>query len=46
MTGLEDRLAGGQDIVQVASVASFFVSRLDTLVDARSLLRGGKARQQ
>ena len=35
MTGLEDRLAGGQDIVQVASVASFFVSRLDTLVDAR-----------
>jgi transaldolase len=35
MTGLEDRLAAGKDIVQVASVASFFVSRMDTVVDAR-----------
>ncbi len=35
MTGLEKRLDDGEDIELVASVASFFVSRLDTLVDAR-----------
>ncbi|MDP7645057.1 MAG: transaldolase [Anaerolineales bacterium] len=35
MSGLEERLAAGEDISGVASVASFFVSRLDTLVDAR-----------
>lgn len=33
MVGLEQRLEKGQTIERVASVASFFVSRLDTLVD-------------
>lgn len=33
MAGLEDRLRKGQDISKMASVASFFVSRIDTLVD-------------
>jgi len=32
--GLEDRLARGEDISKLASVASFFVSRIDTLVDS------------
>lgn len=35
MDGLEQRLGRGEEIVKLASVASFFVSRLDTLVDAR-----------
>ena len=34
MAGLEQRLANGQSVEHVASVASFFVSRLDTLVDS------------
>lgn len=34
LSGLEDRLAAGQPIEQVASVASFFVSRIDSKVDA------------
>ncbi len=42
--GLEDRLASGHTISQIASVASFFVSRVDTMVDnqlpADSPLRG------
>jgi transaldolase len=33
--GLEDRLAKGQPIAEIASVASFFVSRVDTEVDKR-----------
>jgi transaldolase/glucose-6-phosphate isomerase len=33
LAGLEQRLASGKDISQVASVASFFVSRVDTAVD-------------
>ena len=33
--GLEDRLAAGQSIAGIASVASFFVSRVDVSVDAR-----------
>lgn len=33
LSGLEDRVSRGQPINHVASVASFFVSRLDTLVD-------------
>jgi transaldolase len=33
ITGLERRLAAGQPIDHVASVASFFVSRVDTAVD-------------
>lgn len=34
LTGLEDRAARGQALQGVASVASFFVSRIDTRVDA------------
>ena len=34
IAGLEDRQAGGQDIRNIASVASFFISRIDTAVDA------------
>jgi transaldolase len=45
--GLEARLASGQSIAHIASVASFFVSRVDTKVDARlprdSALRGRAA---
>jgi transaldolase len=33
MSGLEDRLAKGQSIKDIASVASFFISRIDTAVD-------------
>ena len=33
MAGLEYRLRQGQDISRIASVASFFVSRIDSLVD-------------
>ncbi len=33
LTGLERRLAAGQPIQQIASVASFFLSRIDVLVD-------------
>lgn len=33
ITGLERRLAAGGDISSIASVASFFVSRVDTVVD-------------
>lgn len=47
LAGLEDRLAAGGKLEQVASVASFFVSRLDTKLDARlpegSPLRGKAA---
>ncbi|RJP47647.1 MAG: bifunctional transaldolase/phosoglucose isomerase [Anaerolineaceae bacterium] len=35
LDGLEDRLAAGQPIDHVASVASFFVSRLDTKIDPK-----------
>jgi transaldolase len=35
INGLEQRLAAGQEIAHVASVASFFVSRVDTNIDAR-----------
>lgn len=35
IAGLEDRLRGGNPIDGVASVASFFVSRVDTAVDKR-----------
>jgi len=33
ISGIEARLARGKDVSHVASVASFFVSRIDTLVD-------------
>jgi transaldolase len=35
LSGLEDRLARGLPLDSVASVASFFVSRVDTLIDQR-----------
>ncbi|HMK08872.1 MAG TPA: bifunctional transaldolase/phosoglucose isomerase, partial [Anaerolineales bacterium] len=35
LTGLEERLARGASLDHVASVASFFVSRVDTAVDTR-----------
>lgn len=35
LAGLEDRLKTGGEIGQIASVASFFVSRMDTKVDGR-----------
>ena len=35
ITALEERNAEGEDISHIASVASFFVSRVDTLVDKR-----------
>ena len=38
MAGLEDRVSAGQPISQVASVASFFLSRIDVLIDP--LLKG------
>jgi transaldolase/glucose-6-phosphate isomerase len=34
MAGLEDHAAAGGDVSRIASVASFFVSRIDTMVDA------------
>jgi len=40
ISGLEDRVAAGQDISGVASVASFFVSRVDTAVDKELKARG------
>jgi transaldolase len=41
--GLEQRVSAGQPIARVASVASFFVSRVDTAVDA--LLQGRSEHQ-
>jgi transaldolase len=35
ISGLEERLENGEDIASVASVASFFVSRVDTEADKR-----------
>jgi transaldolase / glucose-6-phosphate isomerase len=35
LAALETRAAKGQDVSHVASVASFFVSRIDTLVDSK-----------
>lgn len=33
ITGLEDRLARGESVKEIASVASFFVSRIDVKID-------------
>src|SRR5260221_1670836 len=43
LAALEARAAKGQDISQIASVASFFVSRIDSLVDSKidEKLKGG-----
>jgi transaldolase len=50
MAGLEDRVALGKDIASIASVASFFVSRVDTETDKRldALVKNasGEKRQQ
>jgi transaldolase / glucose-6-phosphate isomerase len=35
LAGLEDRLAAGEELSSIASVASFFVSRIDSAVDPR-----------
>lgn len=43
ISGLEDRLAAGGGIGGTASVASFFISRIDTLVDAMLAEREGQA---
>jgi transaldolase/glucose-6-phosphate isomerase len=45
MEGLEDRLAKGEPIDQIASVASFFVSRIDTQIDKKidARVEGGDA---
>ena len=40
LAGLEERLARGEPIDRVASVASFFVSRVDTAVDRLLAARG------
>ena len=42
--GVEKRLTKGKDVKRVASVASFFVSRIDTLIDPmleKTIARGG-----
>ena len=45
LRALEARVAQGQSIDRVASVASFFVSRVDTEVDKRIQARGGSLLQ-
>jgi transaldolase/glucose-6-phosphate isomerase len=45
LAGLEERLNAGDDLSQVASVASFFVSRVDTAVD-RALEQVGNSSLQ
>lgn len=42
LTGLEQRLAVGEPIGHIASVASFFVSRIDSNVDKRLDVIGGE----
>jgi transaldolase/glucose-6-phosphate isomerase len=48
LAALETRSAKGQDISHIASVASFFVSRIDTLVDSKvdEKLKAGTDAQQ
>jgi len=49
LSALEARAAKGQDISHIASVASFFVSRIDTLVDSKideKLKNASKAAQK
>lgn len=40
LSGLEDRVVAGQPINQIASVASFFLSRIDVLVDPQLEAKG------
>ena len=45
ISGIETRLAQGKPVNHVASVASFFVSRIDVLVDSlleKTIVQGGK----
>lgn len=48
LSGLEDRAAAGKPLDGIASVASFFVSRVDTLVDKRlqAIIEGGGPRAE
>lgn len=48
LNGLEKRLNAGNDVTSVASVASFFVSRLDTKIDGllENLAQEGKLSQE
>lgn len=48
MAGLEDRVAAGKEISNIHSVASFFVSRVDSEIDKRldELEKSGKGDQQ
>ena len=41
MLGLEQALENGKDLSTIHSVASFFVSRVDTEIDARLEAAGG-----
>jgi transaldolase len=43
LSGLEDRVKRGEKIDRIASVASFFVSRVDTMVDKLLDAKGGAA---
>ncbi len=43
LAGLEDRVAAGGDISRISSVASFFVSRVDTEIDKRLTKAGTPA---
>ena len=45
MLGLEQALENGKDLSTIHSVASFFVSRVDTEIDARLEAAGGDAAQ-
>jgi transaldolase len=43
ISGLEERVAAGKDLKRIASVASFFLSRIDTLIDPmlEKIIAGG-----
>ena len=43
LAGLEARLAAGGSVERLASVASFFISRIDNSMDAEIAARGGEA---
>ena len=42
ISGLEDRVNNGKSIKSISSVASFFISRIDTAVDKELELKGNK----
>jgi transaldolase/glucose-6-phosphate isomerase len=45
ISGLEDRIKNGESIKNIASVASFFISRIDTAVDKQLQTKGNKELQ-